>query len=136
MELSDNAWLINAGIAEKLKSETKYEKPESGEEKSKEGGFEFGIDFGIGKRKEEIAHRKVMIDIDASDARIVDIYKGIIKPLKDEAENVSVRINIEAEGDLSEQLLKMEVKETLQQLKSKYSFKEVPTSSKSNDSEG
>ncbi len=71
-----------------------------------------------------------MIDIDASDARIVDIYKGIIKPLKDEAESVSVRINIEAEGDLSEQLLKMKVKETLQQLKSKYTFEEVPASSK------
>ena len=56
--------------------------------------------------------------------------------MKDEAENVSVRINIEAEGDLSEQLLKMEVKETLQQLKSKYSFEEVPASSKRNDSEG
>ena len=78
VELGDNAWLINAGIAEKLKSETKYEKTESGEEKSKEGGF--GIDFRIGKRKEEIVHRKVMIDIDASDARIEDIYKGIIKP--------------------------------------------------------
>ncbi len=136
VELSDNAWLINAGIAEKLKSETKYEKPESGEGKSKECGFGFEIDFGIGKRKEEIVHRKVIIDIDASDARIVDIYKGIIKPLKDEAENVSVRINIEAEGDLSEHLLKMKVKETLQQLKSKYSFEEVPASSKSNDSEG
>ena len=73
---------------------------------------------------------------DASDARIVDIYKGIIKPLKDEAKSVSVRINIEAEGDLSEQLLKMKVKETLQQLKSKYSFKEVPASSNGDDSEG
>ena len=56
--------------------------------------------------------------------------------MKDEAENVSVRINIEAEGDLSEQLLKMKVKETLQQLKSKYSFEEVPASSKRNDLEG
>ena len=55
--------------------------------------------------------------------------------MKDEAENVSVRINIEAEGDLSEHLLKMKVKETLQQLKSKYSFEEVPASSKGNDSE-
>ena len=60
-----------------MKSETKYGKPESGEGKSKECGFGFGIDFGIGKRKKEIAHRKVMIDIDASDARIEDIYKGI-----------------------------------------------------------
>jgi hypothetical protein len=134
VELSDNAWLINAGIAEKSKSKIKYEETDSGGEKSKEGSP--GIDFGIEKRKEEVVHRKVTIAIDASDARIVDIYKGIIKPLKDEANSVSVRITIEAEGDLSEQLLKMKVKETLQQLKSNYSFEEVPAYDKENHSEG
>ena len=47
-----------------------------------------------------------------------------MKPLKDEADNVTVWINIAAEGDLSERLLKMKVRETLQQLNSEYTFDE------------
>ncbi len=123
IELSDTAWLIKPEIAQKIAHKVEYE---GYEPPVKPLFIKEGIkpEYEVGKTTEEAPRKKVRIEIDASNVRIVDVYKGVIKPLKEEADSVSVRINIVAEGKLSDQLLKMKVKETLQQLNSEYTFEE------------
>ena len=121
IELSEKAWLVKSEISQKMMPETKYEEkpPETPPTVKEEAKPKYEEE-----RPEEITRKKVRINIDASNVMLVDIYKGIIKPLKDEADSISVKIDIEAEGKLSDQLLKMKVKETLQQLNSEYTFEE------------
>jgi len=116
VEISEKAWLVVPEVAEKMvkSDETevetgKTEKTEKDKEKEKKEKAD--------EEKPDKAERKrVHISIDASSASMTDIFRGVIKPLKDEGAEVKVTVNVEADGEISDQTLKMKVKETLKQL--------------------
>jgi len=111
VELSEKAWLVRPEIAEKMvKPEPEAKEAEIEEAEAKEEKVE----------EEKSKHRHIRITIDASDAKIHDIVRGVIKPLKDEGATVSVKMDVEADGEISDQTLKMKVKETLEQLGAKF----------------
>jgi len=105
--------MIKAEIPEK--PEVEKGKPEEG----KEAGEEVA-EGEEGKPR----RRRVTISIEAPDGRLADISRGVIKPLKDEGADVKVEVSIEAKGEISEHTLKMKVKETLQQLGTKFKLEE------------
>jgi len=114
--LSEKAWLVKPEIAEKMvkavERKTKEEKPEK-------GGREEGAE-----EEEETKRRHVRISVEAPDGKLTEIFRGVIKPLNDEGAEVHVVVNVEAEGEISDQTLKMKVKETLQQLGTKFEVKD------------
>lgn len=122
VELSEKAWLVKAEIAGKMTKMETAEKPEV--EKGKpEKGKEAGEEVAEGEEGKP-RRRRVTISVEAPDGRLADISRGVIKPLKDEGADVKVEVSIEAEGEISEHTLKMKVKETLQQLGTKFEMEE------------
>ncbi len=120
VELSENAWLIKAEVAQKMV------KPEEGGSEGPQEPPETGATKEEGEEEEaEPQQRHIQITIDASEARIHDIFRGVIKPLKDEGADVRVTVSVEAQGEISEQTLKMKVRETLQQLGAKFRIEEA-----------
>ena len=115
VELSEKAWLVKREIAEKMvRPEPEVEEAETEEAEEKEEKVE----------EEKPKHRHIRITIDASDAKIHDIFRGVIKPLKDEGADVKVTVSVEADGEISDQTLKMKVKETLKQLGAEFEVEE------------
>jgi len=116
VELSEKAWLVKPEIAEKMvkvaEKETEEEKPEKG--RTKEEVEEEG----------ETKRRHVRISVEAPDGKLTEIFRGVIKPLKDEGADVEVVVTVDADGEISDQTLKMKVKETLQQLGTKFDVEE------------
>lgn len=120
VELSEKAWLVRPEIAAKM---AKAEAPEGvgiegGEPTAPEGEEITGEEEG------KVGRRHITISVEAPDGRLSEISRGVIKPLKDEGADVRVEVHIEAEGKISEHTLKMKVKETLQQLGTKFDIRE------------
>jgi len=121
VELSDKAWLVKKEIAAKMA------KPPEGEEiKIKEGGPEEGAEVAVEEVEEgeKPKRRHVKIWVEAPDGKLTDIFRGVVKPLKDEGAEVTVVVTVDASGDITDQTLRMKVKETLQQLGTRYDLEE------------
>jgi len=120
VELSEKAWLVRPEIAEKIatpKEEvTEVEKVSISDTKK------------IGERREEEierpSKRRIRITVEAPHGRLADITRGVIRPLMDDGADVTVTVTIDAEGEITDQTLSMKVKETLQQLGTKFEIKE------------
>jgi hypothetical protein len=118
VELSEEAWLVKPEIAAKMVRAEVGEEAKVKEEEVKE--YEKGEEDEETKPK----RRHIVITVEAPDGRLSEISRGVIKPLKDEGADVKVTVNVEAKGEISDQTLRMKVKETLQQLGTEFKVEE------------
>ena len=123
VELSEKAWLVKPEIAAKMAPPEPLAVAE-GEPAAVVEAEKAEPEKGKGKKAEKPKHRHVIISVEVPEGRLADINRGVIKPLKEDGADVKVELRIEAEGDISEQTLKMKVKETLQQLGTRFEVEE------------
>lgn len=116
VELSEKAWLVRSEVAATLAKAEPKRKEEEQQERAKGEKEE--------EEKAEPRRRHLRITVEAPDGRLTEIFRGVVKPLKDEGAEVTVVVNVDADGEISDQTLKMKVKETLQQLGTKFDVEE------------
>jgi hypothetical protein len=101
--------LVRPEIAER---EKKTEEREEGgitkEAEETEGGEE--------EPETRVGRKKVSIRVGIPSYRFTDLYSGVIQPLQSKSDEIHLTIEIDAEGEIDDDTLKLKVRETLDQI--------------------